>query len=120
MIRLLEEIVGPKAFQMAKDTLNFKLTEKKVISDPAKLIVKNPGTLEQIYQQALESAEKRLLATLQRFKEANEEVKMDQGLRIQEAEQFIESQKLTNKFMKPFVSAEQAFASVRKLPICGS
>ena len=50
MIRLLEEIVGPKAFQMAKDTLNFKLTEKKVISDPTKLMVKNAGTLEQICQ----------------------------------------------------------------------
>ena len=120
VIRLLEEIVGPKAFQMAKDTLNFKLTEKKVISDPMKLMVKNQGTLEQLYQQAIENAEKRLLATLQRFRQESEDVKVAQGSRIKEAEHFIENQKLTNKFMKPFVSAEQSFTRVRKLPICGS
>ena len=98
--------MGPKAFQMAKDTLNFKLTERKVISDPSKLTVKNPGTLEVITAQHLENAEKRLQATIQRFKEQHEEVKVEQGSRIREAEVFIESQKLTNSFLKPFVSAE--------------
>ena len=31
VLRLMEEIVGPKAFKMARDTLNFKLTERKVL-----------------------------------------------------------------------------------------
>ena len=46
ILRLLEEIVGPKAFKMARDTLNFKLTERKVLADPKKLVVKKQGTLE--------------------------------------------------------------------------
>ena len=44
--------------------------------------------------------------TLLMFRKVNEEVKVEQGLRIKDAEHFIESQKMTNKFMKPFVSAE--------------
>ena len=48
-LRLIEEIVGPKAFKMARDTLNFKLTERKVLQDPNKLTVKKQGTLEQIF-----------------------------------------------------------------------
>lgn len=76
VVRLLEEIVGPKAFQMAKDTLNFKLTEKKVLSDPMKLMVKNPGTLEHITASHLENAEKRIATTIQKFKQHHEDHKV--------------------------------------------
>jgi hypothetical protein len=34
-------------------------------------------------------------------------------------EGFVTNQKKTNKYLKPFVSAEQVFAKVRRLPVCG-
>ena len=38
VIRLIEEIAGPKAFQVAKDSLNMRLTNRyKLIDEPEKL-----------------------------------------------------------------------------------
>ena len=40
--------------------------------------------------------------------------------RIMAAEKFIENQHTTNKYLKPFVVAEQTFSKVRKLQLVGS
>ena len=45
---------------------------------------------------------------------------MEHGNRLIEAEKFIESQKYKNNIIKPFISAEQVFSSIRKLPLSGS
>lgn len=40
--------------------------------------------------------------------------------RLIAAEKFMENQKTTNHYLKPFVVAEQTFAKVRKLKLAGS
>jgi len=47
-------------------------------------------------------------------------VELGTNSRIYEAETFVREQKMMNKFLKPFLSAEQTFSCIRKLPLCGS
>ena len=68
----------------------------------------------------LQNVEKRILMQIKQLKESSEIVKVHQGDRIRQAEQFIVNQKVANNLLKPFVSAEQRFTTIRKLPMVGS
>ena len=115
----MEEIAGPRAFQVAKDSLNRRMTNRDKL-ETSKLQLTKEGSQERIFANELELAEKRVFNQLKQLKESTEIVKVNQGDRIRQAESFIAQQKLTNNLLKPFVSAEQRFCSVRKLQVCGS
>lgn len=68
----------------------------------------------------MDSLEKRILLQMKQLKESTEIVHFSQGDRIRAAENFITNQKVQNNLLKPFVSAEQRFSTIRKLELCGS
>ena len=64
--------------------------------------------------------EKRLMLQLKQLKESTEIVDFTQNDRIKAAESFIANQKISNNYLRPFISAEQRFSTMRKLELCGS
>ena len=62
IVRLIEEIVGPKAFQVAKDSLNRRMTNReKLLTEgkPEILNLKKDGSLERLMQAESDALEKR-------------------------------------------------------------
>lgn len=78
LARLMEEIVGPKVFQAAREALNRRLTnrDRLLTEDPKRLVSKKDGFVERLMGTELEAHEKRIVTEVNKLKESTDFIKV--------------------------------------------
>lgn len=110
LTRLIKEVAGKEAYDQALDNLTPGSDNK----------MKDQGTLNLIIGDKLTNAIAEIERLIQKMEQERDEKDVLLDVRLQEIESFWTDQQTTNKYLKPFVVAEQTFAKVRKIELVGA
>lgn len=108
--------MGTKALKIAQHTLTEKTRCKdKLLGAPVDL-----GAIEGIFIDQIQQMKTDIMDAFNTVIDDFKRVERYTNQRLLDLETFMKETMQMNKFLKPFLSAEQTFASIRKLPLVGA